>query len=144
MPARDDISEIFDSSAWRPVEGFDLTDLTYHRAGDAGVVRIAFDRPEVRNAVRPQTVDELIAVLEHARLSTDVGCVLLTGNGPSPKDGGCFCEDPVGTVTDTVEDTVDNTRDTVDDVTGTVGGLSGTTEKVTEPVTGAAGGLGLG
>jgi naphthoate synthase len=92
MPARDDVSEIFDSTAWRPVEGFDLTDLTYHRAVDAGVVRIAFDRPEVRNAFRPQTVDELIAVLDHARLSTDVGCVLLTGNGPSPKDGGwAFC-----------------------------------------------------
>jgi naphthoate synthase len=92
MPARDDVSEIFDSSAWRPVEGFDLTDLTYHRSVDSGVVRIAFDRPEVRNAFRPQTVDELIAVLDHARLSTDVGCVLLTGNGPSPKDGGwAFC-----------------------------------------------------
>jgi naphthoate synthase len=93
MSARDDVSEIFDAAAWRPVDGFDgLTDLTYHRAVDAGVVRIAFDRPEVRNAFRPQTVDQLIAVLDHARLSTDVGCVLLTGNGPSPKDGGwAFC-----------------------------------------------------
>ena len=92
MTARDDVSEIFDSSAWRPVDGFDLTDLTYHRAVDCGVVRIAFDRPEVRNAFRPQTVDELIAVLDHARLSTDVGCVLLTGNGPSTRDGGwAFC-----------------------------------------------------
>src|SRR5918995_442318 len=92
MTARDDVSEIFDSSAWRPVEGFDFADITYHRAVDAGVVRIAFDRPEVRNAFRPQSVDELIAALEHARLSTDVGCVLLTGNGPSPKDGGwAFC-----------------------------------------------------
>ena len=92
MSARDDVSEIFDSSAWQPVEGFDFADITYHRAVDAGVVRIAFDRPEVRNAFRPQSVDELIAALEHARLSTDVGCVLLTGNGPSPKDGGwAFC-----------------------------------------------------
>ena len=92
MSARDDVSEIFDADAWQPVPGFDLHDLTDHRAIDAGVVRIAFDRPEVRNAFRPQTVDELIAVLEHARLSTDVGCVLLTGNGPSPKDGGwAFC-----------------------------------------------------
>src|SRR5215218_3250568 len=92
MSARDDVSEIFDSSAWRPVEGFDLTDLTYHRAVDAGVVRIAFDRPDVRNAFRPQTVDELITALDHARLSTDVGCVILTGNGPSTKDGGwAFC-----------------------------------------------------
>src|SRR5829696_7453706 len=88
MSARDDVSEIFDSSAWRPVEGFDFAVLTYHRAVDAGVVRIAFDRPEVRNAFRPQTVDELITALDHARLSTDVGCVVLTGNGPSPKDGG--------------------------------------------------------
>jgi naphthoate synthase len=56
------------------------------------VVRVAFDRPEVRNAFRPHTVDELHAALEHARQTTDVGCVLLTGNGPSPKDGGwAFC-----------------------------------------------------
>src|SRR5215213_7882970 len=92
MSARDDVSEIFDSSAWRPVEGFDFADITYHRAVDAGVVRIAFDRPHVRNAFRPQTVDELYTALEHARTSTDVGCVLLTGNGPSPRDGGwAFC-----------------------------------------------------
>src|SRR4028119_2300193 len=88
MGARDDVSEIFDAAAWQPVDGFDLHDLTYHRAVDAGVGRIAFDRPEVHNAFRPQTVDELIAVLEHARLSTDVGCVLLTGNRPRPPDGG--------------------------------------------------------
>ena len=87
------VSEIFDRSAWRAVPGFeDLTDLTYHRALDHGTVRIAFDRPEVRNAFRPHTVDELLRVLEHARISSDVGCVLLTGNGPSPKDGGwAFC-----------------------------------------------------
>src|ERR687897_79683 len=92
MTARDDVSEIFDSAAWQPVEGFDFADITYHRAVDAGVVRIAFDRPEVRNAFRPQTVDELITALEHARLATDVGCVILTGNGPSTKDGGwAFC-----------------------------------------------------
>ena len=55
-------------------------------------MRIAFDRPEVRNAFRPGTVDELYRVLDHARMSSDVGCVLLTGNGPSPKDGGwAFC-----------------------------------------------------
>src|SRR5688500_19172900 len=88
MTARDDVSEIFDSSAWQPVDGFDFADITYHRAVDAGVVRIAFDRPEVRNAFRPQTVDELITALERARLSTDVGRVILTGNRPSPKDGG--------------------------------------------------------
>jgi naphthoate synthase len=55
-------------------------------------VRIAFDRPEIRNAFRPQTVDELYRALDHARQSGDVGCVLLTGNGPSPRDGGwAFC-----------------------------------------------------
>ncbi len=86
------ISEIFDPSAWKQVDGFDLTDITYHRAVDAGVVRIAFNRPEVRNAFRPHTVDELYRVLDHARMSSDVGCVLLTGNGPSPRDGGwAFC-----------------------------------------------------
>jgi len=86
------VSEIFDPSAWRPVEGFELTDVTYHRAVDAGVVRVALDRPEVRNAFRPHTVDELFRVLDHARQSPDVGCVLLTGNGPSPRDGGwAFC-----------------------------------------------------
>jgi naphthoate synthase len=86
------VSELFDESAWKPVEGFDFTDITCHRAVDVGAVRIAFDRPEVRNAFRPHTVDELYAALDHARQSSDVGCVLLTGNGPSPKDGGwAFC-----------------------------------------------------
>jgi naphthoate synthase len=86
------VSEIFDPSAWKQVDGFELTDITYHRAVDAGVVRIAFNRPEVRNAFRPHTVDELYRVMDHARMSTDVGCVLLTGNGPSPRDGGwAFC-----------------------------------------------------
>ena len=81
-----------DPDAWSPVPGFDLTDVTYHRAVDAPVVRVAFDRPEVRNAFRPHTVDELYRVLDHARMSSDVGCVLLTGNGPSAKDGGwAFC-----------------------------------------------------
>ncbi len=74
------------------VAGFEFTDITYHKAIGHGVVRIAFDRPEVRNAFRPHTVDELFAALDHARQSADVGCVLLTGNGPSPKDGGwAFC-----------------------------------------------------
>jgi naphthoate synthase len=90
------VSELFDESSWADVPGFDLVDLTYHRhtapGRDGMVVRIAFDRPEVRNAFRPGTVDELYRVLDHARRSPDVGCVLLTGNGPSPKDGGwAFC-----------------------------------------------------
>ena len=86
------VSELFDAGAWREVPGFGFTDITYHRAVDDGVVRVAFDRPEVRNAFRPHTVDELYQALDHARQSPDVGCVLLTGNGPSPKDGGwAFC-----------------------------------------------------
>jgi naphthoate synthase len=87
------VSELFDTDRWQPVPGFeDLTDITYHRAVDQGTVRVAFDRPEVRNAFRPHTVDELYRTLEHARTSADVACVLLTGNGPSPKDGGwAFC-----------------------------------------------------
>ncbi|MFD9894195.1 1,4-dihydroxy-2-naphthoyl-CoA synthase [Amycolatopsis sp. NPDC059027] len=90
------VSELFDPAAWTPVEGSDLTDITYHRSaenrGGKRVARIAFDRPEVRNAFRPHTVDELYRALDHARQSPDVGCVLLTGNGPSPKDGGwAFC-----------------------------------------------------
>jgi naphthoate synthase len=85
-------SELFDPSAWRPVEGFDFADITYHRAVDTGAVRIAFDRPDVRNAFRPGTVDELYRALDHARQTPDVGCVLLTGNGPSSRDGGwAFC-----------------------------------------------------
>jgi naphthoate synthase len=92
-PPANGVSELFDPAAWQPVAGFeDLEDLTYHRAVEHGTVRVAFDRPEVRNAFRPGTVDELLGVLEHARTSADVGCVILTGNGPSPKDGGwAFC-----------------------------------------------------
>ncbi len=86
------VSEIFDPQRWQPVEGFDFADVTYHRATGQGTVRIAFNRPEVRNAFRPGTVDELHAAFDHARRWSDIGCVLLTGNGPSPKDGGwAFC-----------------------------------------------------
>ncbi|MBI9113954.1 1,4-dihydroxy-2-naphthoyl-CoA synthase [Sanguibacter suaedae] len=96
------VSETFDPRRWRTVSGFeDLTDITYHRGvdrtgdgveRDLPVVRVAFDRPEVRNAFRPHTVDELYRVLDHARMTSDVATVLLTGNGPSAKDGGwAFC-----------------------------------------------------
>jgi naphthoate synthase len=85
------VSATFDATAWEPVAGFDLTDITYHRCvlpGPAsGTVRIAFDRPDVLNAFRPHTVDELYRALDHARMTPDVGCVLLTGNGPSPRQG---------------------------------------------------------
>ncbi|HND86028.1 MAG TPA: enoyl-CoA hydratase-related protein, partial [Pseudobdellovibrionaceae bacterium] len=84
--------QIFEPHLWQEVQGFQFQDITYHRAIDQGTVRIAFNRPEVRNAFRPQTVDELYIALDHARMTPDVGVVLITGNGPSSKDGGwAFC-----------------------------------------------------
>ena len=86
------VSDIFDSNLWNEISGFNFEDITYHRAKDQGTVRIAFNRPECRNAFRPKTVDELYIALEHAKMSSDVGVVLITGNGPSAKDGGwAFC-----------------------------------------------------
>ena len=87
------VSELFDPTRWREVEGFtELSDLTYHHDTSGRIARIAFDRPEVRNAFRPQTVDELYRALDDARQNVHIGVVLLTGNGPSPKDGGwAFC-----------------------------------------------------
>ncbi|MGM0658144.1 MAG: 1,4-dihydroxy-2-naphthoyl-CoA synthase [Pseudomonadota bacterium] len=93
------ISELFDPAIWQAVDGTDQCngndhrDVTYHRAQDAvnpgrAIARIAFNRPDRRNAFRPRTVDQLYSALDHARRQTDVGCVLLTGNGPSSKDGG--------------------------------------------------------
>jgi naphthoate synthase len=81
------VSDIFDPDRWTAVTD-EFSDVTYHRSVDTPAVRVAIDRPEVRNAFRPRTVDELYAALDHARQQPDVGCVLLTGNGPSPKDGG--------------------------------------------------------
>jgi naphthoate synthase len=88
-----DVSELFDPDAWREVPGFgELTDITYHHDVRGRIARVAFNRPEVRNAFRPHTVDELYAALEDARTNPRIGVVLLTGNGPSPKDGGwAFC-----------------------------------------------------
>lgn len=96
VPALPDVSETFAADDWSPVPGFEFTDITYHRCmrpgAERGTVRIAFDRPDVRNAFRPHTVDELYRALDHARQTPDVGVVLLTGNGPSAKDGGwAFC-----------------------------------------------------
>jgi naphthoate synthase len=91
-PTHGVVSEIFDAALWQPITHFSFTDITYHRARDVGAVRVAFNRPEVRNAFRPRTVDELYTALEHARTTSDVGAVIVTGNGPSPKDGGwAFC-----------------------------------------------------
>ena len=93
MPEADFVSDLFDSSAWKPVAGFEgLTDVTYHHDVAGRVARVAFNRPEVRNAFRPHTVDELYRALDDARQNSRIGVVLLTGNGPSPKDGGwAFC-----------------------------------------------------
>ena len=86
------VSDLFDPNQWQEVPDFEFEDITYHRAKNQGTVRIAFNRPEVRNAFRPQTVDELYRSLLHAAESPDIGTVILTGNGPSPKDGGwAFC-----------------------------------------------------
>lgn len=86
------ISPLFNEARWDTVPGFDFQDITYHVLKSGGTVRVAINRPEVRNAFRPQTVDELYRALEHARCWSSIGCVLLTGNGPSPKDGGwAFC-----------------------------------------------------
>jgi len=86
------VSETFDPTAWKSVDGFEeLQDITYHRHVEHGVVRVAFDRPDVLNAFRPHTVDELFRVLDHARQTPDVGVVLLTGNGPSAKGQWSFC-----------------------------------------------------
>ncbi len=100
MSSLDFVSDTFDPDRWREISGFDFTDITYHRGISRGAedgrprgedlpwVRIAFDRPELRNAFRPQTVDELLDALDDARTDAGVAAVILTGNGPSPKDGG--------------------------------------------------------
>ncbi|HEX7834818.1 MAG TPA: 1,4-dihydroxy-2-naphthoyl-CoA synthase [Pseudolysinimonas sp.] len=93
MTAPRPVSELFDEKFWHVVPRFEgLDDITYHLDAAGRIARIAFDRPEVRNAFRPQTVDQLAAALDDARRNPKVGVVLLTGNGPSPKDGGwAFC-----------------------------------------------------
>ncbi|MBW9092297.1 1,4-dihydroxy-2-naphthoyl-CoA synthase [Microbacterium jejuense] len=89
------VSELFDEDEWMPAPGAPdggYTDITSHVSKDGRIARIAFDRPEVRNAFRPHTVDELYRALDIARQDPRIGVVLLTGNGPSPKDGGwAFC-----------------------------------------------------
>ncbi|MEI6402399.1 MAG: 1,4-dihydroxy-2-naphthoyl-CoA synthase [Actinomycetota bacterium] len=118
------VSAIFDPTRWREVPGFDFDDITYHRSVEHGTVRIAFNRPEVRNAFRPRTVDQLYTALDHARMSTDVGCVLLTGNGPSPKDGGwAFCSGGDQRIRGK-----DGYKYTVTDASGTAGTTSDTIE----------------
>ena len=85
------VSDIFDPELWDLVEGFNFEDITYHRAKSQGTVRIAINRPDCLNSFRPKTVDELYTALDHARQWSDVGCVLITGNGPSAKGQYSFC-----------------------------------------------------
>ena len=130
IPAK--VSDVFDPTRWRTVSGFDdFQDMTYHRQversadgtvdRDLPTVRIAFDRPEVRNAFRPGTVDELYRAMDHARMSPDVATVLLTGNGPSAKDGGhSFCSGGDQRIRGrdgyryVVQDTAGETKETID------------------------------
>lgn len=73
---------------WQTVKEYE--DITFKYC--EGVARIAFNRPEVRNAFRPKTVAELLDALIIAHEHQEFGVVLLTGEGPSPKDGGwAFC-----------------------------------------------------
>lgn len=91
--AQPQVSELFDPAEWALAPGAEhYTDITAHLSLDGRIARVAFDRPEVRNAFRPHTVDELFDALERVRVNPRVGVVLLTGNGPSPRDGGwAFC-----------------------------------------------------
>ncbi len=73
---------------WQPVKEYE--DITYHKA--EGIGRIAFNRPEVRNAFRPKTIDEMTEAFLMAWRDEEVGVIWITGNGPSPKDGvWSFC-----------------------------------------------------
>ena len=84
--------QVFRAERWNEINTFEFTDITLHKAKEGGTLRVAINRPECRNAFRPQTVDELYTALDYARTASDVGVVLLTGNGPSSKDGGwAFC-----------------------------------------------------
>ena len=116
------VSDLFETGYWRDVPGFEhLSDVTYHLSANGRVARVAFDRPEVRNAFRPHTVDELAHVFDHVRVNPAVGVVLLTGNGPSAKDGGwAFCSGGDQRVrgADGYKYADGDTRDTVDAARG--------------------------
>ena len=76
------------SADWQ--EAAEYSDVTYHKVD--GMARIAFNRPEKRNAFRPQTIDQMTEAFRDAWADDRTGVVLLTGNGPSPKDGvHAFC-----------------------------------------------------
>lgn len=72
---------------WIEVKKYE--DITYHKSG--GMARIAFNRPEVRNAFRPQTIDEMIDAFRHVWMDQEVGVILLTGNGPASDGKYAFC-----------------------------------------------------
>ena len=73
---------------WKTVKEY--SDITYKKSNN--VARIAFNRPEVRNAFRPKTTSELLDALHDAQEDTSIGVVLLSGEGPSSKDGvWSFC-----------------------------------------------------
>ncbi|MBZ0316564.1 MAG: 1,4-dihydroxy-2-naphthoyl-CoA synthase [Anaerolineae bacterium] len=72
---------------WQTVKEYE--DITYQKAD--GMARIAFNRPEVRNAFRPKTIDEMIDAFRHVWMDQEVGVVLLTGNGPATDGKYAFC-----------------------------------------------------
>jgi naphthoate synthase len=72
---------------WQVVKEY--TDITYHKAD--GIARIAFNRPDSRNAFRPLTIDEMIDAFRHVWMDQSVGVVLLTGNGPAQDGKYAFC-----------------------------------------------------
>ena len=79
----------FKAEKWNDLStAFKFSDITYHISKDGHTARLAFNRPDCRNAFRPQTVDELIIALQDCHQNSKMGCILITGNGPSPKDGG--------------------------------------------------------
>lgn len=73
---------------WKTVKEY--SDITFRESN--GVARIAFNRPEVRNAFRPETVSQLLEALRISHESQEIGVVLISAEGPSPKDGVyAFC-----------------------------------------------------
>src|SRR5438093_4990322 len=67
------------SVSWMPAGEY--SDIRYELSGD-GIAKITINRPEVRNAFRPQTVIELMRAFEAAREDESVGVIILTGEGP--------------------------------------------------------------
>jgi len=80
-------SSAYPPPEWEEVQSFE--DITYHKAD--GVARIAFNRPEVRNAFRPETLLELQQAFRDAGEDPKIGVVLFTGNGPAKDGKYAFC-----------------------------------------------------